>query len=85
MLLRIIHVAHGSIFVNPMGPGGGNEDVKGIVNTALEIMHVLIRLFHLVFFFLFYYVQAWTCLPSLTRFDGPSRWLSAERSLLNTN
>ena len=31
MLLRIIHVAHGSIFVNPIGPPGTNNDkIKGV-------------------------------------------------------
>lgn len=32
MLLRIIHVAHGSIFVNPIGPsGGGNDSIPGML------------------------------------------------------
>lgn len=36
MLLRIIHVAHGSIFVNPIGPsGGGNRNTVGMIGLGL--------------------------------------------------
>ncbi len=61
MLLRIIHVAHGSIFVNPIGPSGVGNDKS----PTIGMFFFTVRIIYLIFInkgldvFTFSYTVRW--------------------------